>query len=213
LPDDLLQRIASSFSEIASVGQVKELVETALAAGISPVEIMHSMSEGLAKIGRKYEAGEFFLSELIMAGIMAQEVSMLLKPHLSNAASASLGKVVIGTVKGDIHDLGKNLVSMMLTSAGLEIVDLGVDVSDERFLVAVKEENPQIVAMSCLLTAAMSEMKNIIDRLAQTGNRNRVKVLVGGRPITASFAKEIGADGYGEDAVQAVNAVKVVLGK
>jgi len=204
----VLERIEDSFAQVSSVEQVKSLTATALVEGISPAEIMRSMSDGLAKAGRKYEKGEFFLSELIMSGIMAQEVSNLLKPHLSSSMSESFGKIVIGTVKGDIHDLGKSLVSMMLSSAGFEVMDLGVDVTSEKFVEAVEKERPRIAAMSCLLTSAMDEMKNTMNHLIEARIRSRVKVLIGGRPITNSFAKEIGADGYGEDAIQALNVAK-----
>ena len=204
----VLERIEDSFAEVSSVEQVKTLTEMALAEGISPAEIMRSMSDGLLKAGRKYEQGEFFLSELIMSGIMAQEVSNLLKPHLSSSKNLSLGKIVIGTVKGDIHDLGKSLVSMMLSSAGFEVMDLGVDVTSEKFVEAIKKEGPRIAAMSCLLTSAMDEMKNTMSHLSEARVRSRVKVLIGGRPITNDFANEIGADGYGEDAIQALRIAK-----
>ena len=185
----------------------------ALVEGISPVKIMRSMTDGLTKAGRRYEEGEFFLSELIMSGIMAQEVSNMLKPHMSSSGAESLGRVVIGTVKGDIHDLGKNLVSMMLSSAGFEVADLGVDVPSERLVDAVWREKPAIVAMSCLLTTAMDEMKVTMNRLKEAGVREGVKVLVGGRPITMSFAEQIGADGYAEDAIQALSVAKSTVNR
>jgi methanogenic corrinoid protein MtbC1 len=207
----LLQRIENSFAEVAPLEQVKSQVENALSDGVSAVEIMQTMSHGLARAGRKYENGEFFLSELIMVGIMAQEVSNMLKAHLPSSLSPSCAKVVIGTVKGDLHDLGKNLVSMMLCSAGFEILDLGVDVPAQRFVDVLQNETPGIVAMSCLLTTAMDEIKNTMNGLEAVGIRSRVKVLVGGRPITPHFAKEIGADGYGADAIEAVSAAKRAL--
>jgi methanogenic corrinoid protein MtbC1 len=211
LSTNLLETIEKSFAQVAPLEQVKSYVERALSERVSPVEIMQSMSHGLAMAGRKYEQGEFFLSELIMSGIMAQEVSNMLKPHLPSSKNQFFGKVVIATVKGDIHDLGKNLVSMMLSSAGFEVVDLGVDVPSQRLVDAVEREAPEIAAMSCLLTSAMDEMKNTMSGLEATGIRSRVKVLVGGRPITPDFAKEIGADGYGADAIEAVNAAKRTL--
>jgi methanogenic corrinoid protein MtbC1 len=209
----LLESIESSFVEVTSTDEVKNLTQKALAGGVSPAEIMRSMSNGLEKAGRKYEEGEFFLSDLIMIGMMAQEVSSLLKPRLSSSMNYSLGKVVIGTVKGDIHDLGKNLVAMMLSSAGFEVVDLGVDVAAKKFVDNLVREPRSIAAMSCLLTTAMGEMKSMMNELEQAGIRKRVKVLVGGRPITSEFANEIGADGYGEDAIQAVNAAKNAMNR
>ena len=183
---------------------------TALAEGVPPVEIVQSMRNGLAEVGKKYEQGEFFLSELIMSGIMAQEASSILKPHLKSN-NDSLGKVLICTVKGDIHDLGKNLVSMMLSSAGFEVKDLGVDVQSDTFVETIAIEKPGVAAMSCLLTTAMGEMKTSMRLLELKGVKGNVKVLVGGRPITSDFAKEIGADGYGQDAIEAMEIAKRVL--
>lgn len=209
MPPSHLERIKNAFAEGASVEQVRSYVESALAEGISPIELMKSMRDGLAECGRRYEQGQFFLSDLIMSGIIAQEVSNMLKPHLLlSGESKSLGKVVIGTVKGDIHDLGKNLVSMMLSCAGFEIIDLGVDVSSTKFVDAVEGESPTIAAMSCLLTTAMGEMRNTMDLFKERNVRKRTKILVGGRPITSDFAREIGADGYAEDAIQAVDLAR-----
>jgi len=202
-----LERIKNAFADVTSVEDVKELVKAALASGIQPSEIMRNMSDGLSSAGQKYERGEFFLSELIMSGIMAQEVSQLLKSHMPNSTT-SLATVVIGTVKGDIHDLGKNLVSMMLTSAGFDVVDLGVDVPADKFVEAVRARIPQIAAMSCLLTTAMNQMKETVTNLDEIGLRKNVKILVGGRPITPDFAREIRADGYGEDAIQALKVAQ-----
>ena len=192
---------------------MKSRVEMALAEKIPPPKIIQSMREGLSTAGRKYEEGEYFLSELIMSGIMAQELSKMLRPHLQSSSNQVLGKVVIGTVKGDLHDIGKNLVSIMLSSVGFEVIDLGVDVSKEKFIEAVEKENPNIVGMSCLLTIAMDEMKETLDGLAEAGLRKKVRVLVGGRPITLDFAREIGADGYGSDAIEAVDAAVRALRK
>ncbi len=209
----LLEKVEHAFAEVSGVDYMKSLVEKALAENIPPLEIIRSMREGLSTVGRKYETGEYFLSELIMSGIMAQELSKILKPHLQSSREQVLGRVVIGTVKGDLHDIGKNLVSIMLSSVGFEIVDLGVDVSAEKFIRAAGKEDPEIVAMSCLLTIAMDEMKKTIDALGQAGLRKKLKVLVGGRPITLAFAREIGADGYGGDAIEAVNAAIAALRK
>jgi 5-methyltetrahydrofolate--homocysteine methyltransferase len=137
----------------------------------------------------------------------------MLKPYLQSSKSQSLAKIAIGTVKGDLHDIGKNLVSTMLTSAGFEIVDLGVDVPPEKFAEAVQKQNPRVVAMSCLLTISMGEMRNVIDRLKQSNVWGKVKILVGGRPITQDFAAQIGADGYGADAIEAVSAAKDALAR
>jgi 5-methyltetrahydrofolate--homocysteine methyltransferase len=208
----ILSKIRESFAEVTTVEDVRALTEAALKEGVSPVDIMHSMSDGLRVAGEKYENGQFFLSELIMSGVMAQEVSKILRPRMSSSTIFSLGKVIIGTVKGDIHDLGKNLVSMLLSSGGFEVEDLGVDISADKFVHAVQAHRPKILAMSCLLTTAMDEMRDTIRRLKETGARKNVKILVGGRPITSDFAKEIEADGYAEDAIRALHVAKNAVG-
>jgi len=209
----ILEEIEHMFAEVSGVDKMKDCVKMALAEGISPAEMIQSMRHGLLSAGRKYERGEYFLSELVMSGIMAQELSAMLKPHLRRDETQSLGRIAIGTVKGDLHDIGKNLVSTMLSSAGFEIQDLGVDVPPDKYVEIVQQQNPGIVAMSCLLTVAMDAMKNVMDRLAESGVRSRVKVLVGGRPITPDFVAQIGADGYGADAMEAVTAAKNALTK
>jgi len=207
----LLEKIEKSFAEIEPIDQVKRNVEMALAENITALEIMRSMRNGLAEAGRKYEQGEFFLSELIMGGLLAQEVANILKPHILTSDNHPLSKVVICTVKGDVHDLGKNLVSMMLSSAGFQIIDLGVDVPSEKFVETVRKEKPTIAAMSCLLTSAMDEMKNTMSLMDETEFRRNVKILVGGRPVTLNYSREIGADGYGEDAIDALNIAKNLI--
>jgi 5-methyltetrahydrofolate--homocysteine methyltransferase len=209
----LLEGIQRAFAEVSGVDQMKNYVEEALKENTSPLRIVESMREGLTAAGRKYEQGEFFLSELVMSGIMAQELSKMLKPHLEGSTDRFFAKIAIGTVKGDLHDIGKNLVSTMLSSAGFEIQDLGVDVPPEKFVEVVGNEKPRMIAMSCLLTVAMDAMKNVMDRLAESGCRSGVKVLVGGRPITPDFVAQIGADGYGADAMEAVSAAKSALTK
>ncbi len=208
---DLVARIQRSFAELAPLEETKANVQRALDDHVPPSEIVESMREGLAKAGKKYEQGEFFLSDLIMSGMMAQEVSELLKPHLGRSNTHAIGKVVLATVKGDIHDLGKNLVRMMLSSYGFEVVDLGVDVAPDRYVEVVQTEKPTIAAMSCLLTSAMDEMKIIMRQMQTAGVRDRVKVIIGGRPVTAEFAEEIGADGYEEDAIGAVTLARSVM--
>ena len=208
-----LEDIERAFAEVSGIDEMKSHFQAALAEGTSPLQILESMRQGLLTAGKKYEQGEYFLSELVMSGIMAQELSVMLKPYLQGGGSKSLARIAIGTVKGDLHDIGKNLVSTMLSSAGFEIHDLGVDVPPEKFVEVVKNDRPRIVAMSCLLTVAMDTMKNVMSRLVESGFRSRVKVLVGGRPITPEFVERIGADGYGEDAIEAVDVVKSALNR
>lgn len=209
----MLEEVKKVFTEVASVDEVQAIVKVALDAGASPVEITKSMSEGLEEVGRRYEKGEYFLSELIMAGVMATEVSSMLKPLQSTLDKLSAGKVVIGTVKGDVHDIGKNIVCTMLMSMGYAMVDLGVDVPAERFVEAVRTERPNILAISCLLSHAVCQIQIVIDQLNSSGLRKSVKVMVGGRPIDRRLAIAIGADGYAEDAVKALEEVKRLLAK
>lgn len=198
-------------SEVASIENVKNRVIKLSDSGTKPIDIVDAMGRGLDSVGEKYERGEYFLSDLIMAGILATEITNLLESRLGKSAKKPLGKVVIGTVKGDLHDIGKNIVTSMLSSAGFEMVDLGIDIPAEKFVDAVKEENPKIVALSCLLTVAMDEMKRVLDKLKEAGLREDVKVIIGGRPITQDFANDIGADAYGRNAVEATKIAKALI--
>jgi 5-methyltetrahydrofolate--homocysteine methyltransferase len=209
----LLEDIERAFAEVSGVDQMKTHVQAALAEGTSPLQILQSMRQGLLAAGKKYEQGQYFLSELVMSGIMAQELSVTLKPYLQRGGGQSLARIAIGTVKGDLHDIGKNLVSTMLSSAGFEIRDLGVDVPPEKFVEVVEKEKPTMIAMSCLLTVAMDTMRNVMRQLKESGLRSHVKVLAGGRPITPDFVAHIGADGYAVDAIEAVSVAKGVLTK
>lgn len=205
---DALEEIKDLIIRVSDVGEVKEAVDRTLESGVDPLEILNTLNEALDEVGRRYEKGEYFLSELIMAGVLSTEVTSLLEPHLIRSRRTSLGKVVIGTVRGDIHDIGKNILVMMLRSAGFDVVDLGVDVPAENFANAIEEKQANILGLSALLTSSMDEMKKVIETIEKRGLRNRVKIVVGGRPLTREFAKEIGADGYAKDAVEGVKVVK-----
>ena len=205
---DILEDIASSLAGL-DMGAVKKGVEKALNASIPPSEIIkNGLGKGMEMVGQKYEKNEFFLSELIMAGILASEVAKLLKPHLLKTQRTALGTIVMGTVKGDIHDIGKNIVIMMLDAAGFEVIDLGVDVPTEKFVEAVKTMKPDVLGISALLTSTIDRVREVVDALETNGLRNQVKVIAGGRPITRAFIEEIGADGYAEDSVKAIRLVK-----
>lgn len=208
----MLEDIRNLLLEFADVKAVKKAVNEKLESGVDPIKIIDLLNQTLNEVGEKYESGELFLSELMMVGYLASEITKLLKPHLIQAEMKARGKIVIGTVKGDVHDIGKNIVVMMLQSAGFEVVDLGIDVSAERFVEAVKDEEPDVLGMSALLTSTMNEMKSVTDSLEKSGLRSNVKVIVGGRPITGELAGEIGADGYAEDAVKAVRVIKELIG-
>lgn len=191
---------------------VKAKVQAALEAGIPASEILNEgMIAAMAEVGRLFEEGEYFVPEMLIAARAMQAGLAILKPHLVDAGVKVVGKVVIGTVKGDLHDIGKNLVAMMLEGAGFEVIDLGTDVSAEKFIAAAREHNAQIVAMSALLTTTMPGMKTTIEALNASGLRDQVKVLVGGAPVTQDYANLIGADGYSSDASRAVATAKALL--
>jgi len=213
--EEILERIKNLLVNI-EIDKVEEAVKEALKVGISPLEIIEGgLAPAMRIIGDKFERGEYFLAELVAAGETFKEIlNNILKPKMMERGEITkkLGKVVIGTVRGDLHDIGKNIVATMLESAGFEVYDLGVDVAPEDFVKKVKETGADIVAMSALLTTTMIEMKNVIEELKKAGIRDKVKVVIGGAPITEEFAKEIGADAYGEDAVKAVKVCKQLLG-
>jgi len=184
---------------------VKKAAEEALAAGIPAYKaVIDGMAKGMGIVGQKYEDGEYFLAELIMAGETMKEGMAVLEPHLKVGDIKTAGKVVIGTVRGDLHDIGKNVVATLLKAANFEVIDLGVDISAEQFIETVKKENPDILAMSALLTTTMIEMENVMKALEKEGLRDKVKVIIGGAPITPEYAKKIGADAAAKDAVEGV---------
>ena len=186
----------------------------AIAAGAVPQDLINGqMIRAMGEVGQRFQDGKAFVPQLLMAGRAMKAALELLKPMLSGTASTSLGKVVIGTVKGDLHDIGKNLVASMLEGCGFEVVNIGIDVSADAFIQAIKENQPDILCMSALLTTTMGYMKEVIDALEKAGIRNQVKVMVGGAPVTQGFADEIGADGYSDNANSAVTVAKQLLGK
>lgn len=193
---------------------VKTNVQVALDAGLDPTLILNEgMIAAMREVGCRFEAGEYYVPEMLIAARSMQAGMAILKPHLQKTDRKSGGKVVIGTVKGDLHDIGKNLVALMLEGAGFEIRDLGVDVPTEEFIRVVQEEKPDLVAMSALLTTTMQMMKQTIDAFGSAGLREQVKIIVGGAPVTESYASQIGADGFSPDASRAVTVAKAVLGK
>jgi len=184
---------------------VKKAAGETVSSGIPAYKaVIEGMAKGMEIVGQKYEDGEYFLAELIMAGETMKEGMMVLEPYLKAGDIKSAGKVVIGTVKGDLHDIGKNVVMTLLKAANYEIVDLGVDVSAEQFVEAVKQNSPDIVAMSALLTTTMIEMEGIVKLLQKEGLKKKVKIIIGGAPITPEYAKKIGADAAAKDAVEGV---------
>lgn len=190
-------------------GKVEELVRLALAEKLSPKEILeNSLIKGMNIIGVKFKNNEVYVPEVLIAARAMHAGMDVLKPKLVETGVKNIGKVVIGTVKGDLHDIGKNLVKMMLEGAGFEVIDLGVDVSADKFVSAVKEYKPNILGMSALLTTTMVNMVDVIKSLQLSDLREKVKVMIGGAPITQNYAEQIGADGYSPDAASAAEDAK-----
>ncbi|KYH37114.1 MAG: corrinoid methyltransferase [Candidatus Bathyarchaeota archaeon B24] len=202
--EEILARLRDAIVNLDYEG-IRDVAKEAIEAGLSPYEaIMEGMAKGMDIVGQKYEQGEYFLAELIMAGETMKEGLSVLEPYMKKGEIKHIGKVVIGTVEGDLHDIGKNIVITLLTASGFEVVDLGVDVSAEKFVEAVRKHKPDIVAMSALLTTTMVNMEKVVKALEEAGLRDKVKIIVGGAPLTEEFAKQIGADAYGRDAVVGV---------
>ena len=190
----------------------KAVTTEAIAENVDPQLIINEyMSRAMEDIGKRFEEGKAFVPELLMAARAMKGALDLLKPLMKGAASHRLGKVVIGTVKGDLHDIGKNLVASMLEGCGFEVINLGTDISSEKFITAIKENQAQILCLSALLTTTMNYMQEVIDALKKTGIRQEVKVMIGGAPVSESFARQIGADGYSDNANAAVTLAKSLL--
>ena len=191
--------------------EVESGVEAALAAGVDAGVILNeALIAAMDEVGRRFEDGDFFVPEMLIAARAMQAGLALLKPHLASTDIRVAGKVAIGTVKGDLHDIGKNLVAMMLEGAGFEIIDLGVDVSPESFVDAV-QEGANLIGMSALLTTTMTNMGATIEALKAAGLRDKVKVMVGGAPVTEEFAKSIGADAFAPDASSATRVARQLV--
>ena len=203
--------IKSLLLNLVDIDDLKKTVNTDLESGTDPLFIINILNEALDEVGEMYEQGDLFLSDLMMIGYLASEVTNILKPHMVEEGKETRSKIVFGTVKGDIHDIGKNVVIMMLQSARFEVIDLGVDVSSERFVESVKNNDPDVLCMSSLLTSTINEMRKVITALEEAGLRSDVQVVVGGRPITEKFAQEVGADGYAKDATNAARVIRELV--
>ena len=203
--------VKSLLLNMADIDELKKTVNGELESGTDPLAIVKALNEALYEVGERYEQGDLFLSELMMIGYLASEVTNVLKPHMVGEGRETGSKIVFGTVKGDIHDIGKNVVIMMLQSAGFEVIDLGVDVSSESFVESVKNNGPDVLCMSSLLTSTMNEMRKVIEDLSKAGLRGDVKVVVGGRPITEKFAQDVGAEGHARDAISAVRVIRELV--
>ncbi len=192
--------------------EVKRLTSGSLDRGVVAEMILkEGLLPAFERIGLKFKNGEIYIPEMLIAARAMHAGMAILKPILAKSTGAKAGKVIIGAVKGDLHDIGKNLVIMMLEGGGLEVVDLGMDVSPDKFVEAINSHRPQVVGLSALLTTTMREMKTTIEVIEKAGLRNQVKIIVGGAPLTEGFARGIGADGYAPDAASAVDVVKSLL--
>ena len=205
---DTLQKIASNLYD-GEDKEVAELVQQALDQGMPPNEVLQrGLIAGMDEVGRDFKAGDLFVPEVLIAARAMHAGMNVLRPLLAEGDVPSAGKYLIGTVKGDLHDIGKNLVKMMLEGAGFETIDLGTDVEPQSFVDAVREHQPQLVGMSALLTTTMVHMKSTIEALEESGLRDSLRIMVGGAPVTAAFAEEIGADAYAPDAATAVDVAR-----
>ncbi|GAK57804.1 cobalamin B12-binding domain protein [Candidatus Vecturithrix granuli] len=192
---------------------VKEGVNQALEQGVEPAKILNdALISGMTQVGQLFEDGEFFVPEMLVAARAMQAGVAILKPRLVEDDVKPIGRVIIGTVKGDLHDIGKNLVAMMLEGVGFEVVDLGTDVTPEKFTDALTEHEAQLLGMSALLTTTMPAMRAVIEKLKEAGLREKVKVMIGGAPVTQNYANEIGADIYAPDGPSAARKAKQAMG-
>jgi 5-methyltetrahydrofolate--homocysteine methyltransferase len=197
-----------SGNEKAAAATVKE----ALAAGVDPVVVVtDGVSPAMAEVGKRFECGEAFVPELLIASRATKAIFEIIRPLLAKKGAQPVGRVVVGTVQGDLHDIGKNLVVALLEGGGFEVTDLGVNVTPEKFVQAAKEKNAQVVGLSALLTTTMPAMKATVDALKSAGLKEKVKVMIGGAPVTRTFADEVGAEGYGETAAAAVGIAKKLI--
>ncbi len=208
---DILKQIGESLYEGKHL-ETAELVRQALEQGLSPAKVLSGLIGGMDRVGQDFKSGVLFVPEVLLAARAMHAAMAVLRPLLAETGVPRVGTYLIGTVQGDLHDIGKNLVRMMLEGAGFEVVDLGTDVAPERFVAAIREHRPEILGMSALLTTTMPAMQKTIGALEQAGLRNQVKVMVGGAPVTQAWAEEIGADGYAPDAATAVEVARRLLG-
>lgn len=209
---DILRRLRDCVVNLDLQG-IQQACKDALNAHIPPYKaIIDGMAKGMEIVGQKYERNEYFLAELIMAGEVMKKGMEILQPHLKLKDIKRSGRVVIGTVSGDLHDIGKNIVATLLKAAGFEVYDLGVDVSTDKFIEAICKYKPDILGMSALLTTTMNEMESVIQEIKRAGLRDKIKVIIGGAPITPEFAEKIGADAAAKDAVEGVEICRKWMG-
>lgn len=194
------------------VDNIAKAVQQKLEKRVEPNDILKALTAGMDEVGRRYEQKEYFLTELVLAGETMKEAFDVLKPRLTSKERGKRRPVVVATVKGDNHDIGKNILITMLVSAGFEVIDLGVDCPKEKIVEAVRKHDAKVLALSCLLTMTMREISVVGEALKDAGLRDKVKVIVGGAPLNMELAKEMGADDYSADAIDGVRHIKALLG-
>ena len=210
---ELLQKISEELQK-GNYQEMPKLVQEALNANSPPSTILSDgLVAGMDVVGEKFRRDEFFMPEVLISARAMQAGMNILRPKLIETGAKLAGKIVLGTVKGDLHDIGKNLVGMLMEGAGFQVIDLGIDVPSERFVEAVKMNRPNILGLSSLLTTTMPKMKEVIESLVEAGVRGRVKVMVGGAPVTEKFAKDVGADAYAPEAASAVEKARELIGR
>lgn len=200
---EILERFKQSIVDL-DYEKALDATKEALKAGFTPYDVMDAMREASNVVGEKFESCEYFISELVIAGTIMKSASDLLKPHMAGSQVKYRGKVVIGSAPGDLHDIGKNLVVVSLMGAGFEVLDLGIDVPAERFVKAAKEESPDIIGISALTSTTMMRIGEVIEALRASSIRDRVKVILGGAPLTEEFSKSVGADAYAKDVIDGI---------
>ena len=209
---ELLQKISEELQK-GNYQEMPKLVRQALYQNVSPPKILSDgLVAGMDVVGDKFRRDELFMPEVLISAKAMQAGMEILRPRLIESGAKLAGKIVLGTVKGDLHDIGKNLVGMLMEGTGYEVIDLGIDVPSDKFVDAVKTNKPNLVGLSALLTTTMPRMKEVIESLVEAGVRNSVKVVVGGAPVTEKFAKDIGGDGYAPDAASAVEKARELIG-
>ncbi len=209
---ELLQKVSEELQK-GNYQEVPKLIQQALNAKIPPVKILSDgLVAGMDIVGDKFRRDELFMPEVLISAKAMQAGMEILRPKLIEAGAKLAGKIVVGTVKGDLHDIGKNLVGMLMEGAGFQVIDLGTDVASEKFVEAVKSQKPNLLGLSALLTTTMPKMKEVVESLVEAGMRSSVKVMIGGAPVTEKFAKDIGADGYAPDAASAVEKARGLVG-
>ena len=206
----MLQQLIQALAELEE-DRVLEIVRRELAGGTEPLSLLQACQQGMAEVGARFEKNEYFVSDLMMSGEIFKQVGKILEPQLKSATQIRSGAVVIGTVQGDIHDIGKDIVVNMLKSANLEVTDLGVDVPPSRFVDALKETNASVLGLSGLLTLAFDSMKDTVSAIEAAGLRGRVRIMIGGGPVDGRVCEVVGADSWGADAQAAVRQAKTWL--